>query len=146
MLFLDDADLTYISKDKEMLNMIIKNHSIEQVTFLFFFEILYLLVNFIFEERMCLSLTQDRSNCRWLVKTREKNSEGKFDYCEKMVEMNQVLISALKSLGFLGAMSIEWHCIFHTVSSRAYNKHWRANISLYRFLYTYKLLEFVRDN
>ena len=64
MLFLDDADLTYISKDKEKLNMIIKNHSIEQVTFLFFFEIQHLLVNFIFEERMCLSLTQDRSNCR----------------------------------------------------------------------------------
>ena len=36
MLFLDDADLTYISKDKEKLNMIIKNHSIEQVTFFFF--------------------------------------------------------------------------------------------------------------
>ena len=36
---------------------------------------------------------------------REKNGEDKFDYREKTVEMNKVLISALKHLGFLGAMT-----------------------------------------
>ena len=54
---------------------------------------------------MFLSFTRDRNNCRWSVKIREKNGEEKFDYCEKTVEMNQVLISALKPLGFLGAMT-----------------------------------------
>ena len=36
---------------------------------------------------------------------RKKNGEDKFDYREKTVEMNKVLISALKPLGFLGAMA-----------------------------------------
>ena len=34
---------------------------------------------------------------------RKKNGEDKFDYREKTVEINKVLISALKPLGFLGA-------------------------------------------
>ena len=92
--------------DKWKLNTIIKNHPIVHVTFLFSFEIQCLLVNFIFEESMFLSFTRDRNNCRWLVKIREKkNDEDKFDYREKTVEMNKVLISALKPLGFLGAMA-----------------------------------------
>ena len=92
--------------DKWKLNTIIKNHPIVHVTFLFSFEIQCLLVNFIFEESMFLSFTRDRNNCRWLVKIREKkNGEDKFDYREKTVEMNKVLISALKPLGFLGAMA-----------------------------------------
>ena len=92
--------------DKWKLNTIIKNHPIVHVTFLFSFEIQCLLVNFIFEESMFLSFTRDRNDCRWLVKIREKkNGEDKFDYREKTVEMNKVLISALKSLGFLGAMA-----------------------------------------
>ena len=79
MLFLDDADITHISKDKHCvtgkyrpeitpyldtfhavkgkLNTIIKNHPIAHVTFLFFFEIQYLFVNSIFEERMFLPFT-----------------------------------------------------------------------------------------
>ena len=105
MLFLDHTYVTHISKDKWKLNTTIKNHSIAHVTFLFSFQIQRLLVNFIFEERMFLSFTRDRNNCRWSVKIREKNGEEKFDYCEKTVEMNQVLISALKPLGFLGAMT-----------------------------------------
>ena len=42
-----------------------------------------------------------------MVKIREKKTEDKFDYPEKVVEMNKVLISAalLKPLGFLGAMT-----------------------------------------
>ena len=36
----------------------------------------------------------------------KKNGEEKFDYHEKTVEMNEVLISALKPLGFLGAITI----------------------------------------
>ena len=92
--------------DKWKLNTIIKNHPIVHVTFLFSFEIQCLLVNFIFEESMFLSFTRDRNDCRWLVKIREKkNGEDKFDYREKTVEMNKVLISALKPLGFLGAMA-----------------------------------------
>ena len=50
LLFLDDAYITHISKDKWKLNTIIKNHPITYVTFLFSFEIQYILVNF--EERM----------------------------------------------------------------------------------------------
>ena len=97
---------TYISKDKWKLNTIIKNHPIVHITFLFSFEIQYLLVNLIFEERMFLSFTRDRNNCRWSVKTREiKKGEDKFDYREKTVERNKVLISALKPLGFLGAVT-----------------------------------------
>ena len=97
---------TYISKDKWKLNTIIKNHPIAHVTFLFSFEIQYLLVYLIFEERMFLSFTRDRNNCRWSVKIREKkSSEDKFDYRERTVEMNKVLISALKPLGFLGAVT-----------------------------------------
>ena len=39
---------------------------------------------------------------------RQQNGEDKFDYREKKtVEMNKVLISALKLLGFLGAMTTE---------------------------------------
>ena len=53
---------------------------------------------------MFLSFTRDRNNCWWLVKIREKkNGEDKFDYREKTVEMNKVLISALK--GFLSALT-----------------------------------------
>ena len=58
MLFLDDADLTYIFKDKGKLNRIIKKYSIAHVTFLFSFEIQYLFVNFIFVERMFLGSIQ----------------------------------------------------------------------------------------
>ena len=56
---------------------------------------------------MFLSFTRDHNNCWWLVKIREKKTEDKFDYPEKVVEMNKVLISAalLKPLGFLGAMT-----------------------------------------
>ena len=50
MLFLDDAKTTHISKGKGKLNTIIKNHIIAHVTFLFFLEIMYLFVNFIFDE------------------------------------------------------------------------------------------------
>ena len=48
---------------------------------MFFFEIQYLFVNFIFEERKFLPfMTSDRhNNCPWLLKNREKNSEDKFD-------------------------------------------------------------------
>ena len=35
--FLDDADMTHIFKDKGKLNRIIKNHPITHVTFLFCF-------------------------------------------------------------------------------------------------------------
>ena len=73
---------------------------------MFSFEIQYLLVNFIFEERMFLCFTRDHSNCLGLVKIREKkNGEEKFDYHEKTVEINKVLITALKLVGFLGAMT-----------------------------------------
>ena len=54
VLFLDDADVTHIFEDKRKLNTIIKHHPIAHVTFLFFFEIQYLFVNFVFEERMFL--------------------------------------------------------------------------------------------
>ena len=36
---------------------------------------------------------------------KNKNGEDKFDYREKPVEMNKVLISVLKPLGFLGAVT-----------------------------------------
>ena len=42
MLFLDDTEITHISKDKRKLNTIIKNHPIDHVTFLFYFEIQYI--------------------------------------------------------------------------------------------------------
>ena len=38
---------------------------------------------------------------------RKQNGEDKFDFREKTVKMNKVLISALKPLGFLGAMTTE---------------------------------------
>ena len=62
MLFLDDTDMTHIFKDKGKLNTIIKNHPIA-VTF-FFFEIHYLFVDFIFEERTFSPLTRDYNNCQ----------------------------------------------------------------------------------
>ena len=55
---------------------------------------------------MYLCFTRDHSNCLGLVKIREKNNgEEKFDYHEKTVEINKVLIIALKLVGFLGAMT-----------------------------------------
>ena len=72
MLFLDNADITHVFKDKGKLNGIIKNHPIAYATLLFFFEIQYLFVNFIFEGRTFLPLTRDYNNCQWSVKTREK--------------------------------------------------------------------------
>ena len=67
----------------------------------FSFKIQYLLANFIFEKRIFLYFTRDRNNCWWSVKIREKkNGEDKFDYREKTVEMNKVLISALKTSRF----------------------------------------------
>ena len=44
MLFLNDADVTHIFKDKGKLNTIMKNRQIAHVPFLFFFEIQNLLV------------------------------------------------------------------------------------------------------
>ena len=44
MLFLNDADVTHISKNKGKLNTIMKNYQITHVPFLFFFEIQNLLV------------------------------------------------------------------------------------------------------
>ena len=76
LLFLHDAYVAHISKDKWKLSMVIKNHPIAHVTFLFSFEIQYHLVNFIFEERIFLSFTRDCNNCWWLVKIREKKQWG----------------------------------------------------------------------
>ena len=57
---------------------------------------------------MFLSFTRDHNNCWRSVKIRENNGEDKFGYREKKtVEMNQVLISALKPLRFLGAMTTQ---------------------------------------
>ena len=39
---------------------------------------------------------------------------------KKLVEMRKLLISASKTSSFLGAMAMEWHCIFDAVFSRAY--------------------------
>ena len=36
------------------------------------------------------------------------------------MEMNKVLISALKRLDFLGAVTTEWQSVFDAVFSRAY--------------------------
>ena len=41
MLFLDDAHMTHIFKDKGKLNRIIKNHPVAHVTFLFFYLIFF---------------------------------------------------------------------------------------------------------
>ena len=100
LLFLDDAYITHISKDKWKLNTIIKNHPIEYVTFLFSFEIQYILVNFIFEERMFYLLPGIAKLSVIGKNQRKKNGEEKFDYCEKTVEINKLLISVLKPLGF----------------------------------------------
>ena len=99
MLLWDDTEITHISKGKGKLNIIIKNHTIAHVTILFFFKIQYLFVNFIFEDYMFLPFTRERNNCRWSVKTRKKNGEGKFGYRET-VEMNKMLISAHETSRF----------------------------------------------
>ena len=64
MLFLDDAYVAQVSKDKRKLNKIIKIQSIAHVTFLFFFEIHSLFTNFILEEKLLLPFTRDGNNCR----------------------------------------------------------------------------------
>ena len=74
--FLDDTYITHTSKDKWKLKTITKNHPIAHVTFLFSFEIQYLLVNFIFEEKLFSFFTRDCNNCWWLVKIREKKQCG----------------------------------------------------------------------
>ena len=51
------------------------------------------------------------------------------------------LLAPLKTLDSLGAMTVEWYTWSSTQFFYAHIKDWRAKISLYRSLYTYKFLE-----
>ena len=102
LLFLDDAYITHISKDKWKLNTIIKNHPITYVTFLFSFEIQYILVNF--EERM-FYLLPGIKNCQWWVKIREKKRWGKIWLLWKNGGNKQIAHKCPETCRFLGAMT-----------------------------------------
>ena len=81
-------------------------------TFLFFFEIQYLFVNFILEENRFLPfITIDHhhnNNCLWLVKKKEKTNEEKLDSYKKMNSRNeQSTHYALRPQGDLGSVITE---------------------------------------
>ena len=83
------------------------------------------------------------TTCDWWNQ-RKKISEDKFDYHEKTVEMKKLLVMPLKSLSLLAAMTKEWHCFFDAFF-HTHTKDWRAKISLYRSLSTFKFSKIERD-
>ena len=61
--------------------------------------------------------------------------------------MNKVLIMPLKSLGLLGAMTMEWQCVFNAFFHK-HIKDWWAKVSSYKSLRTvsfYKSWETIKN-
>ena len=95
-------------KNKGKLNRIIKNQPITHITLFFLFEIQYLYLNSIFEERTFLPFItrDDNNNCQRWSKT-EKTSDDKFYFHKKNRNKVLIMVCPLKSQGFSGAMATE---------------------------------------
>ena len=113
----DDADMTYIFKDKGKLNRIIKNHPIALVTFSLKYS------SFL----QILSLGKRRFYCLRGIKI---TTGDLWNQRKKPVKTNLIIIKnggnehiacyAPEILSFLAVMTKEWHCIFDTFFSLAH--------------------------
>ena len=96
-------------KGKEKLNRIIKSQPITHATLLFLFEIQWLFLNFIFEERTFLPFITSNcnNNCLRWWKTEKKPVRTNLIPISKIEMNNLLMVCPLKCQGFSGAITAE---------------------------------------
>ena len=84
ILFLDDADMTHIFKEKGKLNRIIANNLIAHALFLFFFEIQYItFCKLYLWGKSVFTFNQGLQQLLVMGQNQRKNNQGKFNYRKK---------------------------------------------------------------
>ena len=112
------------------------------VTFLFSFEIQYIhSCNFFFLRKGCLSFTTDYNNCRWSKKKKKKMVWTNLIIVKKWWK---VLISVLKPLDFLGAMTTMTTTT--KISPSGWSWKYQGNITAVWWLWSLKVFQLISSS